>query len=160
MGQMLFVDFDETKMENNDITKSDIQLQLQDIDGVNTVEEDGIVSINDDMNNSVQMVEEDESSTMTMTIEENAEEERGEEVSSPLRFILTVDENTDLSSVEENISNSSLNDMISGIQLLSAVKMLFVDFDETKMENNDITKSDLQLQLQNIDGVNTVEEDG
>jgi len=131
---------------------------LSNIDGVQTVELDTIVY--DDMPGNNAVTAGESVSTMTMTIEENAEEEKGEEVSSPLRFILTVDENTDLSSVEENISNSSLDDMISGIQLLSAVRMLFVDFDETEMENNDITKSDIQLQLQNIDGVNTVEEDG
>merc|ERR1711897_91285 len=51
----LFVDFDEKKMDTSEISKSDVQIQLQNIDGVNTVEEDGIVSINttDEMNSEI-----------------------------------------------------------------------------------------------------------
>merc|ERR1712194_83638 len=57
--------------ENNEITKSDVQLQLQNIDGVDSVEEDGVISISaDEMNSEIATeVLEDEKETMNDNVD-------------------------------------------------------------------------------------------
>merc|ERR1711933_109907 len=80
---------------------------------------------------------------------------------TPLRFILIIDEKVEISTIEETIlSLKFFTDILHDIQLLSRVGIMFVDFDETKMSNNEKTKLEVQEHLQNIDGVATVEEDG
>merc|ERR1712207_17496 len=135
---------------------------LLNINGIKTVELDyiGYDYIPGDetvTTTTIESIKQGSVSTTMMSVENNVVDEE----LSPLRFILTIDKNTDINSVQENILSSSFfNDIISGIQLLSSVKMLFVDIDEKKMDTNEITKLDIQVQLQNTDGVNTVEEDG
>merc|ERR1711933_296073 len=78
---------------------------------------------------------------------------------TPLRFILIIDEKVEITTVEEKIlSVTFFTDILDDIQFLSAVEIMFVDFDETKMSNNQKTKLEVQEHLQKIDGVATIED--
>merc|ERR1711862_389740 len=86
-------------MENNEITKSDVQLQLQNIDGVDSVEEDGVISISaaDEMNSGIAM--------------EVLEDEKKETMNENVDIITPMDDNDINEDVNMNDNISSSDDI-------------------------------------------------
>jgi len=158
------VDFDAS---NEAMSAPTAQELLTKIDGVNTVELDSIVvdfdsTVNDETTIEALPTEQKAVlATNTVTTEQDDNEKGGAGALTPLRFILIIDEKVEISTIEETIlSLKFFTDILHDIQLLSGVGIMFVDFDETKMSNNEKTKLEVQEHLQNIKGVATVEEDG
>merc|ERR1711897_80359 len=158
------VDFDAS---NEAMSAPTAQELLTKIDGVNTVELDSIVvdfdsTVNDETTIEALPTEQKAVlATNTVTTEQDDNEKGGAGALTPLRFILIIDEKVEISTIEETIlSLKFFTDILHDIQLLSRAGIMFVDFDETKMSNNEKTKLEVQEHLQKIDGVATVEEDG